>query len=158
MAWTKGKPTNVAGLAGIDRPPGGGGGGGYANECVVRSASDQFQIYKFPLNKPTESGYTFATDTTLTLAGASGMALNGVPIYPFQNNRGESAWDSCEVDYCNAHAGKGEDYHYHGDPFGSNCAYTDASYTNNHPSKVGMGADGYPIHGRYTTDSQLGIT
>lgn len=42
VAWTKGKPDSVAGLANIDRPPGGGGGGsgGYDKECVVRTASD----------------------------------------------------------------------------------------------------------------------
>ena len=67
------------------------------------------------------------------MSGAVGMAKNGVPIYPYMNNQGISAWDSCEVDYCNAHAGRGEDYHYHGDPFGSNCAYDSDDYSGSHP-------------------------
>lgn len=61
------------------------------------------------------------------------MAKNGVPIYPYMNNRGESVWDSCEADFCNAHAGKGEDYHYHGNPFGSRCVYSEDDYTTSHP-------------------------
>lgn len=31
---------------------------------------------------------------------------------------------SCEVDVCNGHAGKGLDYHLHGDPFGPQCLYS----------------------------------
>lgn len=86
------------------------------------------------------------------------MAKDGAPIYPFQNDQGVSAWSNCEVDYCNAHAGKGEDYHYHGDPFGDRCAYSLSDYSGNHPPKVGMGADGYPVNGRYTASNQDGIT
>jgi hypothetical protein len=69
----------------------------------------------------------------ITIAGAVGMAKNGVPIYPYMNNRGESVWDSCEADFCNAHSGKGEDYHYHGNPFGSRCVYSVDDYTTSHP-------------------------
>ena len=60
-------------------------------------------------------------------------------------------WPSCEVDQCNAHAGKGFDYHYHGDPFGPQCMYSCASYAslNAHPPLVGYGLDGVPIFGRY---------
>lgn len=158
VAWTNGLPAHVHGLNGIDRPPGSGEGGGYGEQCVVRTAGVQMQIYKFPLTKPTLSAYVFATNTENNLGGASGMAKDGTPIYPYQNDRGESAWDSCELDYCNAHAGKGEDYHLHGDPFGSKCLYDSSDYSGNHPPTVGMGADGYPIHGRYTQSGQDGIT
>jgi hypothetical protein len=102
--------------------------------------------------------YTFATSDSLSISGASGMASDGVPIYPYQNDQGVSAWDSCELDYCNAHAGKGVDYHYHGDPFGDRCMYNINEYTGNHPPKVGMGADGYPVYGRYTAAGQLGLS
>lgn len=52
-------------------------------------------------------------------AGCIGMAIDGVPMFPNYNNRGQPAATSCEIDRCNAHSGKGDDYHYHGDPFGS---------------------------------------
>ena len=90
----------------------------YASSCVVRSAREQLQIYKFPLVPPPLEKYYFAGWDHNNLAGCSGMARNGVPIYPYKNTRGESVWSRCEADYCNAHSGKGEDYHYHGDPFG----------------------------------------
>ena len=86
------------------------------------------------------------------------MATNGVPIYPFSNNRGESVWDSCEADYCNAHSGRGEDYHYHGDPFGPKCMYDKTDYVkkDKHPPLVGWAADGYPIYGRYIKKGDKG--
>ena len=88
------------------------------------------------------------------MAGAAAMSKNGVPIYPYMNNRGTSVWDSCEADFCNAHSGKGEDYHYHGDPFGTKCVYGPKDYptkSTGHPPFMGMSLDGYPIHGRYIT-------
>ena len=41
-----------------------------------------------------------------------GMAIDALPNY---NNRGGATWVSSEVDQCNVHSGKGDDYHYHGD-------------------------------------------
>jgi len=97
-------------------------------------------------------------DETFVMSGAVGMAKNGVPIYPYMNNQGISAWDSCEVDFCNAHAGRGEDYHYHGDPYGSKCAYGSSEYSGlTHPPQIGMSVDGYPIHGRHIDDNDDGI-
>ena len=31
-------------------------------------------------------------------AGAVGVAVDGVPIYPGYNNRGKPVWESCESD------------------------------------------------------------
>ena len=80
------------------------------------------------------------------------MMKDGVPIYPYFDDRKQTAWDSCEVDFCNAHSGKGEDYHYHGDPFGEKCAYSDRDYSGVHPPHVGWSMDGYPVYGRYISD------
>jgi len=64
------------------------------------------------------------------------------------------------VDRCNAHSGKGEDYHYHGDPYGTDCLYTDADYGGTpataHPTVIGFAFDGYIIYGRYTQAGQEG--
>ena len=42
---------------------------------------------------------------------------------------------------CNTHAGQGFDYHYHGDPFGTNCMYSASDYTatTDHPPLIGYG-------------------
>jgi len=92
-------------------------------------------------------------------AGASGVGKNGVPFYPGLDNGGHWVWDVCEADKCNAHVGRGGDYHYHGDPVGSSCVYTTDAYTNNDPHsvKIGYALDGYLIYGRYTAAGQPGI-
>jgi hypothetical protein len=57
------------------------------------------------------------------------------------NKKGGLTWLSCEVDWCNTHAGQGLDYHYHGDPFGENCMYSASDYasTTSHPPLIGYG-------------------
>ena len=93
----------------------------------------------------------------LPAAGAIGMAIDGVPMFPNYNNRGQPAWVSCEVDRCNAHSGKGDDYHYHGDPYGTKCLYSDSDYEGlTHPPVIGFALDGHHIHGRYIDMSQDG--
>jgi len=92
----------------------------------------------------------------MPVSGAIGVAINGVPFFPNYNSAGHLTWTSCEVDWCNAHAGKGMDYHFHGDPFGSRCLYSSSSYTGSHPPVIGWALDGYTIYGRYTTSSQTG--
>ena len=85
------------------------------------------------------------------------MAIDGVPMFPNYNNRGQATWVSCEVDRCNAHSGKGDDYHYHGDPYGTKCLYSDSDYEGlTHPPVIGFALDGYHIHGRYIDISQDG--
>ena len=89
----------------------------------------------------------------LPQAGAVGVAINGVPIYPVLDNRDLTVYEACESDRCSAHVGKGADYHYHGDPFGETCLYSDKDYAsdNAHPNLIGWGADGPAIYGRYTS-------
>merc|ERR1712166_597734 len=90
----------------------------------------------------------------LPMSGAVGVTLSGVPIYPALDNVDLLAWAVCESDQCNAHAGKGFDYHYHGDPYGPNCMYADSMYNGTHPMLIGFGVDGYLIFGRYTATTQ----
>ena len=59
----------------------------------------------------------------LPISGAIGVAVNGVPIYPSFDNADYVVWEVCEGDACSSHAGKGGDYHYHGDPYGAYCMY-----------------------------------
>lgn len=156
VVWSAGKPSSDATLAAIPRPPGGGGGGGYENECVTRSTIEQSQTYKIPLTPPTDEAYEWTPNPP---AGASGVGKNGIPFYPGLDNGGHWVWDVCEADKCNAHVGRGGDYHYHGDPMGTSCVYSTDAYSNNDPHsvKIGYALDGYLIYGRYTASGQPGI-
>jgi len=156
--FSGGTATNY--LQGIPLPPGGDAA------CRVRTAANQLNVYKIPLSPAKLASGSNTVPNPLPnvpgmpAAGAIGVAIDGVPIYPNYNNRGIFAWTSCEVDRCNAHSGKGEDYHYHGDPFGANCLYSEADYGNSpataHPSVVGFAFDGFTIFGRYTQAGQEG--
>lgn len=156
VVWSAGKPSSDATLAAIPRPLGGGGGGGYENECVTRSTIEQSQTYKIPLTPPTDEAYEWTPNPP---AGASGVGKNGIPFYPGLDNGGHWVWDVCEADKCNAHVGRGGDYHYHGDPMGTSCVYSTDAYSNNDPHsvKIGYALDGYLIYGRYTASGQPGI-
>src|SRR5207244_1420640 len=63
--------------------------------------------------------------TMTSIDAALGVAVNGVPIYDYtsQGTNDLSAYDpkadtkaSGELDACNGHAGRGDDYHYHAAP------------------------------------------
>jgi hypothetical protein len=95
-------------------------------------------------------------DMDLPQSGATGVTVNGLPIYPNEDNRGETVQQACESDRCMAHVGMGADYHYHGDPFGAGCLYNEKNYTGSHPAIIGWGSDGPTIYGRYTSASQDG--
>ena len=127
VVWSSGRPGYDPAspgdyLANIPLPPGGDGG------CRVRSASSLLTVTKIPLAPTLQEGSNVLSSPLpgvpgMPAAGAVGLAVDGVPIFPNYNNRGQAAWVSCEVDRCNAHSGKGDDYHYHGDPYGTRCLY-----------------------------------
>jgi hypothetical protein len=122
----------------------------------------QSQTFKIPLNyslladgrKTTVEGQL--PDIDLPMSGAIGVMINGMPIYPNEDNRGLTIQDACEADRCMAHVGRGADYHYHGDPYGKTCMYSEQNYTGSHPLLIGWGSDGPAIYGRYTSASQDG--
>jgi len=47
------------------------------------------------------------------LRGAIAIAVNGIPIFNPQNNRGEIAQEIGELDQWGGHCGRADDYHYH---------------------------------------------
>ena len=122
---------------------------------------EQYQVFKIPLNKSWTYGYSPAfppyVESGATIpdhivlgrarlpdAGAIGFLKDGVPIYPSFDNADYALWEVCEGDVCNAHSGRGADYHYHGDPFGDPCVYSHKDYGSNssHPPFIGFSADG----------------
>jgi hypothetical protein len=97
--------------------------------------------WKIPL-KP-----AIAATTTTANDGPIGVAINGVPIFNPCKQGGCQNGDTKllgELDVCNGHAGRADDYHYHAAP---NClmAGQPASYWDTHP--LGWALDGFAIFG-----------
>lgn len=96
---------------------------------------------------------SIASVTTTILDGPIGVAINGVPIFnPCKEGgckNGEDTKTLGELDTCNGHAGRGDDYHYHAAP---TCmmAGQDVSYWDTHP--VGWALDGFAIFGYNNAD------
>jgi Raf kinase inhibitor-like YbhB/YbcL family protein len=74
------------------------------------------------------------------LRGAIGLAVNGVPIFNPQNNRGEISQEIGELDRWGGHCGRGDDYHYHAAPL-----HLQAIVGKDQP--IAFALDGYPIYG-----------
>jgi phosphatidylethanolamine-binding protein (PEBP) family uncharacterized protein len=96
-----------------------------------------------------------AAATTTAVDGPIGVAVNGVPIFNPCKQGGCQNGDTKvlgELDSCNGHAGRGDDYHYHAAP---TCmmAGQAASYWDTHP--VGWALDGFAIFGYNNADGTL---
>ena len=109
--------------------------------------------WKIPLSP------AFAATTTAALDGPIGVAINGVPIFnPCKQggcNAGQGGGDTKvlgELDACNGHAGRADDYHYHAAP---TClmAGKPANYWDTHP--LGWALDGYAIYGYNNADGSV---
>jgi hypothetical protein len=74
------------------------------------------------------------------LRGAIALAVNGVPIFNPQNNRGEVSQEIGELDEWGGHCGRGDDYHYHAAPL-----HLQALVGRGMP--IAYALDGYPIYG-----------
>ena len=97
-----------------------------------------------------------AAATTAVLDGPIGVAVNGVPIFnPCKQGgcaAGTGGGDTKvlgELDNCNGHAGRADDYHYHAAP---TCLMADqaVSYWDTHP--IGWALDGFAIFGYRNAD------
>ena len=74
------------------------------------------------------------------LRGAIALAVNGIPIFNPQNNRGEISYEIGELDEWGGHCGRADDYHYHIAPL-----HLQAQAGKGMP--VAYALDGYPIFG-----------
>lgn len=94
-----------------------------------------------------------AATPTNVVDGPVGVAINGVPIFnPCTQGGCISGGDTKalgQLDACNGHAGRADDYHYHAAP---NClmAGQSASYWDTHP--LGWALDGFAIFGYRDAD------
>jgi phosphatidylethanolamine-binding protein (PEBP) family uncharacterized protein len=84
------------------------------------------------------------------LRGAIALAVNGIPIFNPQNNRGEVSYEIGELDQWGGHCGRADDYHYHIAPL-----HLQTVVGKGMP--IAYALDGYPIHGLTEPDgSPLG--
>jgi phosphatidylethanolamine-binding protein (PEBP) family uncharacterized protein len=74
------------------------------------------------------------------LRGAIALAVNGIPIFNPQNNRGEISQEIGELDQWGGHCGRADDYHYHIVPL-----HLQTQAGKGMP--VAYALDGYPIYG-----------
>ncbi len=96
------------------------------------------------------------TSGSLMNEGPLGVAVNGVPIYDYSSQSSNSttydpASDTVatgELDNCNGHAGRGDDYHYHASP---KCMIA-AMPNKGDAAIIGWAFDGYPIFGNNERD------
>jgi len=99
---------------------------------------------------------TVATTKSAAVDGPIGVAVNGVPIFnPCKQGGcnstpgGNDTKVLGELDLCNGHAGRADDYHYHAAPI---CMMSDqpTAYWDSHP--LGWALDGYAIFGYRNPD------
>lgn len=98
-----------------------------------------------------------AATPTLVNDGPIGVAVNGVPIFNPCKQGGCQNGDTKvlgELDLCNGHAGRADDYHYHAAPTCLMAGRT-ANYWDTHP--VGWALDGFAIFGFNNADGTVAI-
>lgn len=109
--------------------------------------------WKIPLNPK------IASSPTSVLDGPIGVAVNGIPIFNpckqggCQNgNGGGDTKVLGELDICNGHAGRADDYHYHAAP---TCLMSqqNPNYWDTHP--LGWALDGFAIFGYNDSDGKV---
>lgn len=99
-----------------------------------------------------------ATNRVSAVDGPIGIAINGIPIFnPCKQGgcTGPGGGDTKalgELDGCNGHAGRADDYHYHAAPV---CLMSDQApaYWDTHP--LGWALDGYAIFGYRNPDGSV---
>jgi hypothetical protein len=104
--------------------------------------------WKIPLNP------SIASSTTSAVDGPIGVAVNGVLIFNPCKQGGCQNGDVKvlgELDACNGHAGRADDYHYHAAPI---CLMQGraSNYWDTHP--VGWALDGFAIYGYNDANGQ----
>ena len=102
--------------------------------------------WRFPLN-PVPAAQLQSIKNNF-LRGAIAIAVNGIPIFNPQNNRGEISAEIGELDHFGGHAGRADDYHYHAAPL-----HLQQYVGSNNP--IAFALDGYAIYGLTEPDGSV---
>ena len=164
-------------LADVNRPPGAEQGVGYGQSTVTRNGKLGEFLIKIPLKDyglistllendlspygnlasdydnvrgktTTKDVYNYASISSI------GIAVDGVTIYPAQNNNLIFATEGAEVTSSGIHVGGGLELHYHADGHGFNNnginLYNLSDFSSkNHPPVIGISYDGIALFGKY---------
>lgn len=84
------------------------------------------------------------------LRGAIALAVNGIPIFNPQNNRGDVSYEIGELDEWGGHCGRADDYHYHITP-------THLEKIVGKGNAIAYALDGYPILGLKEADGSTPV-
>jgi hypothetical protein len=164
-------------LVDVNRPPGAQMGVSYAQSTVTRNGKLGEFLIKIPLKDyglistlldndlsaygdlATDFDASHGTNTTkdeynYTGLASIGVAVDGVTIYPAQNNNLRFAVEDAEVTSSGIHVGGGLELHYHADGHAFNGnginLYNLFDYqSNNHPPVIGISYDGIALFGKY---------
>lgn len=167
----------MTGLWDVPRPPGSGEAGtSYSEQTVTRNANLGAIFAKIPMKdygltesltenimiSDLASDFSESNLTVLNYASvsATGIAIDGVLIYPAYNNTLEYASLPGEISNVGIHSGRGLGLHYHADAHGANSnglnIYNDGDYTDYaHPPIISLGFDGIAGYARYTVGDSL---
>ncbi len=122
----------------------------------ITGTNDQVPVPAPGYRSPVKLEPKLAAQPT-SIDAALGIAVNGVPIYDYtsQNTNDLAAYDprfdtklTGELDHCNGHSGRGDDYHYHAEP----TCMMDAMKNKGPAAIIGWAFDGYPIYGKQNPD------
>ena len=166
-----GLPDSMALLWDVAKPPGDGGAGvEYEDQSVTRSFHRESFLMKIPLRDygevesltendmnsdlATDAGETELTHHNYASLSATGVAIDGVVIYPTFNNALHVVQADAEISAHGMHSGKGLGLHYHADAHSATeeglNLYNSSDYTGHtHPPIVSMGFDGVAGYGIY---------
>lgn len=165
-----GLPDSLALLWDVAKPPGDGIGGAYPDQSVTRSFHREAFLTKIPMRDygevesltENDMNADLATDVNVTVfthhnrasVSATGMAIDGVVIYPTFNNSLHVAQVDAELSAHGMHSGRGLGVHYHADAHSAKGEglnlYNDADYEGHkHPPVVSIGFDGVAGYGFY---------
>lgn len=164
-------------LVDVNRPPGAEMGVSYGESTVTRNGKLGEFVNKIPLRdyglvddlldndlSPygdlasdfDEKQGTTTTKTVYNYAGLAsvGVAVDGVTIYPAQNNNLRFAVEDGEVTHSGIHVGGGLELHYHADGHaysgnGINLYNLSDYGGKNHPPVIGVAYDGIALFGRH---------
>ena len=175
---THNAPSGPQFLIDVARPPGDGTPGlSYDEQTVTRNAVLEQKLIKIPLrdyglvtnvadNDLTDYG-SLAIDQNIaesdwnvdnhTSTSSTGVAVDGVIIYPASNNVLIYASLAAEITSTGIHVGRGMGFHYHADGHGFNSnginLYNISDYVGNtHPPIIGFVFDGIAIFGKHESD------
>ncbi|MFT7694172.1 MAG: hypothetical protein ACI8P2_002803 [Candidatus Latescibacterota bacterium] len=159
----------------VPRPPGDGTPGtGYDEQTVTRNAGNQGYFAKVPMRDYGEvesltenvmvndlasdtPGAVDFTHLNYTSTSATGIAIDGVMVYPALNNTLNIAASAGEISSVGIHSGRGLGVHYHADAHSAAASglnlYNAADYEGYaHPPIISFGFDGVAGYGRYVAD------